>query len=358
MLGVVGIVAPAIAWLDDAHSSVAIVLLIMSFVLTGVVPLELGFALVLGANIGSGIVPLALTFTSGRAARRIPLGNLLFRAIGALAVLGVVGIVAPAIAWLDADPARQIANFHTAFNLALALVFLPFTGLMARLTERVFPEGEEEQGKIAPKYLDETAIGTPAVALACATREVLRMADIVEIMLRGLIDVFRNDDMSLAQRISKLDDEVDDLYESIKLYLTKMSRQALDEHDSRRCIELITFTTNLEHMGDIIDKNLLEIAEKKARNKLSFSEEGWQELVEMHSRVVTQMKLGMSLFVSGDLPMARKLLMEKERFRDLEREGSEQHLQRLRSGEIASIETSALHLDILRDLKRGARRNA
>ena len=344
------LLAALLTWL--AHSSVAIVLLIMSLVAVGIVPLTLGFALVLGANVGSGMIPLALTYSGGPAARRIPLGNLLFRICGAIMVLPLLALLTPILGLLEGDAGRQIANFHSLFNLALAAVFLPLTPLMARLVERLCPDSEPVEGQAAPKYLDPSAIDSPTVALACATRELLRMADLVETMLRGVIDVLRDDDSKELARLSELDDDVDALHEAIKLYLTQMSRSELDEEDSRRCIELIDFTTNLEHIGDIIDKNLLETAQKKIKQRLAFSSEGWQELTDLHARVVDQMQLCLSVFVSGDVATARRLLALKERFRDLERAGSEQHLDRLRSGMVESIETSALHLDILRDLKR------
>ncbi len=344
------LLAALLTWL--AHSAVAIVLLIMSFVAVGIVPVTLGFALVLGANIGSGITSMALTVSSSPAARRIPLGNLLFRFCGVIVALPLIGLLAPGLAVLEADAARQIANFHTLFNLALAAVFLPFTSVMARLMERIFQDSEQPQGPARQKYLDPTAIATPTVALACATRELLRMADLVETMLRGVIDALGNSDSTQITRLSKLDDDVDALHEAIKLYLTRVSRSELDEKDSYRCIELIAFTTNLEHIGDIIDNTLLEIAQKKIKDKRTFSKEGWHELTEMHGRVVDQMQLSLSVFVSGDIVMARRLVALKEHFRDLERTGNEQHLDRLRSGKIESIETSALHIDILRDFKR------
>jgi phosphate:Na+ symporter len=217
---------------------------------------------------------------------------------------------------------------------------------------RFLPDTGVASGEAKPRYLDPDVIDTPPVAIACATREVLRMADTVENMLRGVIEVFRSDDIKLLETVSDMDDEVDRLHESIKLYLSQVSRNALDDSDSRRCVDLISFTTNLEHIGDIIDNNLLDLAQKKIRNKLSFSEQGWQELTAMHDRVLHQMQLAMSVFVSSDIETARQLLREKERFRELEMQGSQQHLARLRSGRIESIETSALHLDILRDLKR------
>jgi phosphate:Na+ symporter len=178
------------------------------------------------------------------------------------------------------------------------------------------------------------------------------MADIVETMLRNLIEVFRSNDQKLMDRLSNLDDDVDTLYEAIKLYLTEASRAGTTEEESKRIIDAITFTTNLEHVGDIIDKNLLELAQKKARNRLSFSVEGWKELEAMHARVVDNMQLAIGVFMSGDVDPARQLLAQKEKLREIERAGSEHHLERLRSGYVQSIETSALHLDIMRDLKR------
>ena len=339
-----------ITWI--AHSSVAIVLLVMSFALAGIIPVDLAFALVLGANIGSGIIPVVLTLSADPIAKRIPLGNLLFRTVGALIMLFALEWLAPYMSHLGAEPARQVANFHTLFNLVLAAVSLPFVNLGATLVTRIYPEAKGEAGRAQTRYLDESVVDNPSLALAAASREVIRMADIVEAMLNETIKVFETNDEKRVAELSKMDDDVDHLYEEIKFYLARVSRSPLGEDDSNRCVDLITFVTNLEHIGDIIDKNLVEIARKKISKKLSFSEEGWSELTELHARVVNQMKLAMNLFVSGDLQIARLLLTEKERFRGLERGAGEKHLDRLRGGRIESIETSALHLDILRDFKR------
>lgn len=346
------ILGALLAWC--AHSSVAVVLLIMSLAVGGVVPVELGVALVLGANVGSGLIPFFLSLSGDPVSRRVPLGNLAFRALGAVAVLPLAELAMPYVAMLGEAPARQIANFHSVFNLALAAVFLPLTGVAARLTARILPEREANDGtdEHRPRHLDDSVIDTPPVALACATREAMRVADMVESMLRDSIQVFRNDDKNLLAEISAQETAVDKLHEALKFYLTRISSNALDDDDSRRCVDLITFTTNLEHVGDIIDKNLMELAQKKIRNRQQFSEDGWAELVDLHERVVQNMQLAMSVFVSGDVETARRLIGEKEHMRDFERRASEQHLERLRAGKIESIETSSLHLDMLRDLKR------
>ena len=344
------LLAALITWL--AHSSVAIVLLIMSLTTVGVVPIELGFALVLGANAGSGIIPVVLTVSAPAAARRIPLGNLLFRVSGAVLVLPLIGLTLPLLAALEAEPARQIANFHTLFNLALAAVFLPLTAAMEWLVTRMLPDAPGGEGQVEPKYLDPDVIEKPSLAIAGATREALRMADAVETMLRGVIDVLENNDQKLLGTLADLDDEVDTLQEAIKLYMAKVTSNDLEEDDLRRCDEILAFTTNLEHIGDIIDNDMLDIAQKKIRKKLTFSNQGWQELSALHGRVTDQMQLAISVFVSGDHATARQLIREKERFRELELMGGQSHMERLRSGRLESIETSALHMDILRDLKR------
>lgn len=339
-----------IAWL--AHSSVATVLLVMSLATIGAVPLELGLALVLGANVGSGVIPLALCWRSGSASRRIPLGNLGFRFAGALLVLPLIGLAHPYLDLLGPAPGRQIANAHTLFNLGLAVVFLPLVTIAARLLDRFLPDAVAGADPTTPRYLDAAALDTPAAALACATREALRMADTVEVMLGRTSDVFRDNDSELLETLSAFDDEVDTLHEEIKLYLTRLSRHELSEADSRRCMELIGLVMNLEHVGDIVDKGLLDLARRKIKHQLSFSPEGWCELTTLHDRAMDQLKLAINVFVSGDVETARQLVAEKESFGVLERQGAARHLERLRCGQIESVETSALHLDMQRDLKR------
>jgi phosphate:Na+ symporter len=343
------ILGALLGWL--MHSSVAAILLVISLASTSVLALSPAIALVLGCNIGSALIPLGLSTGSPLTAKRIFVGNLAFRTIGAILALGLLPLITGLSQSIAADPARQIANMHTLFNLAVAVVFLPFTALAARWLEQAMPDrSERRERKVA--HLDESLLDRPQLALSAAQREVMHMADQVEIMLRETILAFSDDTDTRRQEIKALDNEVDRMQDEVKLYLTRLTREPLSDADSRKAFDLILFTTNLEHVGDIIDKSLLELAAKKQRLKVDFSPAGWAEIQALHARVVEQMRLGITVFMTSDEKMALELVSEKDRIRQAERDAMESHLKRLREGTLASIETSALHLDILRDLKR------
>lgn len=343
------IIGALVAWL--MHSSVAAILLIMSLAGTGALGLTAAIALVLGCNIGSALIPLGLTLRGPLSSRRILVGNLAFRSMGAALALLFLPQITEASTHLAGDAARQIANMHTLFNLGVAVLFLPLVNVAAGALETLLPDGQQS-GERRVAHLDDALLDRPQVALAAAQREVMRLADNVEIMLREAILTFEPGSDQRRQEIKAIDNEVDRLQEEVKLYLTRLTRQPLSEADSRKAFDLILFTTNLEHVGDILDKSLLELAAKKQRLKVEFSPAGWAEIQSLHARVVEQMRLAMTVFMTQDLSMARELVAEKDRIRSAEREAMENHLQRLRDGTLASIETSALHLDILRDLKR------
>jgi phosphate:Na+ symporter len=347
--------AVVLTWL--AHSSVAVILLIMSLAGSGVIPVEVALALVLGANVGSGLIPVLLTSGADVAPRRVPLGNLLFRVVGAIVTLLLLVALPPTPELFGSDPARQVANFHTLFNLALVLVFLPLIGPMSRLTEvllRERPEETQDDWEQAPNpsYLDAQVVETPRLAIACATREVLRMADKVEAMLRRSIEMFQNGSKRDLKRLAIADDDVDTLDAEIKLYLATVNRGSLTAEEKQRSRELMQFCIKLEHIGDIIVKNLLKLAQKKSATKVEFSPAGWRELTELHANVVDNMQLALNVLVSGDRQSARDLLAEKDRFSRLERASSDHHLSRLSQGQPASIETSSIHLDAIRDLRQ------
>jgi phosphate:Na+ symporter len=344
------ILAALFTWL--VHSSLGTVLLFMSFVHSGLIPVPLGLVLVLGANVGGAVAPVIMTLRDIPAGRRVPLGNLVMRAIGVVACLPFLKFIGPYIAEFDADPARQIVNFHTAFNVALAFCFLPFIGPMTRLSEIILPDRAREEDESLPRYLDPTAFTTPPAALACVARETLRVSDVIQRMMRDTLEVLRTNNAHLVQSIRDQETIVDALYESIKNYLARLSSHPLDRQESKRYMQILTFSTNLEHIGDIIDRNLMEMAQKKIRNQDNFSRQGFAEISDLHHRVMDNMALAQNVFMTGDVKMARRLFEEKAVLRNQELQAADSHFKRLSEGVAETIATSSLHLDILRDLRR------
>jgi phosphate:Na+ symporter len=336
-----------------AHSSVAVVLLVMSLAYSDFVTPIAAFALVIGANLGTAINPLLEGGgLKNPIARRLPLGNLINRVVGVVLVLPFLEPVIRTLAGIDSNPVRLIADFHTLFNLALAAIFIAPLPAFAKLLEWVLPKPATRPDPSTPIYLDAAALDTPSLALTSAARETLHMGDVVETMLRQTMSALMTDDRRLVAEIERMDNVVDKLHEAIKLYVTKITTESLDDRESQRAMEVIAFAINLEHVGDIIDKNLMELATKKIKNRLKFSEAGAEELQNFHTRVLENLKLALSVFMSGDVKVARRLVEEKVAIREAERIAAENHIARLREGLLASVETSSLHLDILRDLKR------
>ncbi|WNK00735.1 Na/Pi cotransporter family protein [Thalassospiraceae bacterium LMO-JJ14] len=335
-----------------AHSSVAVVLFVMSLAALQVLNMQLALAMVLGANLGGAFIPVVATYAEKPAGRRVAIGNLMMRGLGVLVCVAVLPWVQPYLAMLDDQPARMIANFHTVFNIALALALLPFVGFVHKLTERMIPALPAQDVPGTPRYLDPSSLDTPSVALACAAREALAMGDTVRDMLARSLDVFQKSDTALVRDIELMDDTVDRLHEAIKLYLTRLSKEEMDKAESERNVEVLSFTTNLEHIGDIIDKNLMDLAAKKIKKRASFSQQGLEELRIFHARILENFDLAMNVFMAPDVDMARMLIHQKVGVRDLERNFAESHYARIADGRADSIETSSLHLDVLRDLKR------
>jgi phosphate:Na+ symporter len=345
------VIGAAVTWV--VHSSVASVLLIMSLAYAQFISPFAALALVLGANLGSAINPVFEgAHRDNPASYRLPLGNLVNRLVGVLLVAPFLRPIAEHLQAWQPDLAKLTAEFHIAFNVGTAIIFIGLLDTMARLLKKLLPNRVQETDPSRPRYLDESALETPSLALADAARETLHMGDLVEIMLRKVMAAMMTNDRSLVDQVSKMDNSVDNLDEAIKLYVTKLTRGSLDEHEGRRAMEIISFTINLEHIGDIIDKNLSELATKKIKRRFQFSAEGADELSAFHKRTMDSLRIAFGVFMSGDVNEARKLLVEKAHLRNTEIAATERHLDRLREGRPETIETTSLHLDVLRDLRR------
>ncbi|HEX2216848.1 MAG TPA: Na/Pi cotransporter family protein [Xanthobacteraceae bacterium] len=344
------IVGTVVTWL--VHSSLSVVLLVMALAGAGALPVPLALALVLGANVGGALAPFLSLTGAPPAGRRVPLGNLAMRATVALPALFLLTPIAAGLSLIEADPGRLTINFHMAFNLVTAAIFLPLVGVVAAFAERVLPDRREAADPGKPRHLDASVVDHPSEALACAMRETLHMGDRVADMLRQALTVFEKSDPKLVKEVEKSDNAVDELHEAIKLYLVKVSKSEMSEEESRRYIEILTFTTNLEHVGDIVDKNLMELAAKKIKNRYVFSPEGLDEIRRIHARVIDNMRLAFNVFATRNVALARQLLAEKALMRSAELEAADSHFARLRQGRMESIETSSIHLDVIRDFKR------
>ncbi len=335
-----------------SYSSLAIVLLTATLAASGVIPLDVALGLVLGANLGSGLLAVLTTLRSPIEVRQVPLGNLMFKLLGIVIAAPFIGLWLRHVRPYLGEAATVVVLFHLAFNMLVGAVFIGWTQVIARWVEKLLPKPEKNKAGGRPHHLDPSALATPSLAISCAAREALHQADVVETMLLGVLQVIRNNDLKLAEDLRKMDDAVDELYSSIKYYLTKISREALAEEESRRWTDIISFTINMEQIGDIIERVLIDIEDKKIKPGRNFSEAGMAEIVELHERLVDNLRLGMSVFLNGTVRDAQKLLEEKARFRDLERAYATTHLGRLSANTVQSLETSSLHIDLISELKR------
>lgn len=345
------VIAAAIAW--AAHSSVAVVLFIMSLSERDMITPLLALALVIGANVGTAINPVIEGHGAGDPAlRRVATGNLINRLVGAVIALAAAPFIAPFLTQIEPSGPRAVADFHTLFNLVLAAAFFPFLNPFARLLLKLMPARARADDPGRPLYLDPGVRDQPVVALGAACRESARLADALESMLQGLRRNFERADRRLIGDTRRLDDVLDRLNRAIKDYVTSLDDDAMTDDDRRKLIEILSFSTNMEQAGDIVDNNLFALIGKMEKRGLNFSREGWAELVAMLDRLVVNTRLAATIFITGDMRAARMLAAEKNEFRTLEVQATQSHYQRLRSGRQESAETSAIHLDALRDLKQ------
>ncbi|MET3794919.1 Na/Pi cotransporter family protein [Aquamicrobium terrae] len=349
------LLAALITWLFQ--SSIAAVLLMATMAGRGLITPELGVVLVLGVNLGSSIIAPMLTRNSDPGVRIVPIGNLLMRGMGSIVMLALVMIFKPQIGFLGATASDQIVNAHILFNVIILIAGLPLAGLVYRASEKIValgakPEPAESLQVAELSALSESALSSPPQALANATREVVRVCETVEIMLKRIIELYESADEDKINALAALDDRVDERHAAIKIYLARLTRNSLTEDQALRCQELIGACVKLEQVGDIIVRNMLVHVRKKLALGLEFTPEGWQELTSFHASVLANARLAFNVLVSRDAETARQLVLEKDRLRDLEKETSQKHFLRLRDGTPKSIETSSIHLDTIRDLKQ------
>jgi phosphate:Na+ symporter len=344
------IIAAMLTW--AAHSSVAVVILITSLAARGVVPPDAAFALVLGANLGTAINPV-LEGNAGAdpAGRRLPIGNLLNRILGCAAVLFLLGPIGRLFVAIEPHQAgRAVADFHTAFNLVLALFFLPLLRPYARLLQRLLPARAQASDPGHPLYLDRSALEAPSVALANAARESLRMVDLLEAMLRSALDDMEAKDRDRVVNTRRMDDAIDRLNRSIREYVAAIDADVLDEAGHRRLTEILIFATNLEHAGDVVERSLTRLAAKRIKRGVDLGQDMLGSMRELADRLQSNLQLAAAAFMSENRSIARQLLDNKPVFRDIEAKATALYMESLRNG--SADNAASLQLDVLRDLRR------
>jgi len=332
------------------HSSAAVIGLALSLAQAGLIPLEGAIPIIFGANVGTAGTALVASVGTNAEARRVAVAHAAFKFAGVAVFLPFSGLFVEVVRATAPDVPRQIANAHTLFNVGLAVLFLPFVDIAARVITRAIPE--TRRNEIGAIYLNPQVLDTPAVALGQALREVLRMGDVVLQSVKETIRVFERNDDELMRELVKRDDQIDRLEEDIKQYLIKLSGRSLTEEQSDRETALLFIIVNLEEIGDVIEKDLLELAEKKIRGHHLFSEQGWAEIKDLHAKVVENLELAMSAVATQDRAIAETVIRHKAVVNTLERRLRQAHMERLRSGLRESIDTSSIHLDVLASLKR------
>jgi len=332
------------------RSSAATIGIGLSLATSGLLNLDGAMPIIFGANIGTAATALIAAVGANAEARRVAAAHAIFKVVGVLIFLPLSVYFADLVRQTTDDPARQIANAHSLFNLLVALLFLPFTRFAADLFTRLIPDtGRHELGAM---YLNPNVLDTPAVALGQAVREVLRMGDAVLQSLREAITVFERDDDQLMREVIRRDDLIDRLEEDIKQYVVKLGEKALTQEQSQRESALLFTVVNLEEIGDVIEKELMELAEKKIRGHYRFSAQGWQEIIDIHTKVVENLELALSAVATQDHTIAEKVVRHKSNINLMERRLRQTHIQRLHEGLRETIDTSSIHLDVLAALKR------
>jgi len=334
------------------HSSAATIGLAITLSLQGLMPLAAAVPVIFGANIGTCVTAFASAIGSHTEAKRVAMAHVFFKVVGVVLFFPFITPFARLAEMTAGDVPRQIANAHTLFNVGITILFLPFASTLAKVIYALVPESKEGEGLFKSKYLEERMLDTPALALGQAHREALRMADIVSDMLTKTIDTFTREDQELIDHIEEKDNQVDTLDRDIKHYLTKLSQQSLTAEQSRREIGILSFVNNLENIGDIVDKNLMELAKKKLNKGARFSDAGAHEITLLHKNVVQNLELAIAAFAANDQALAQRVLERKLELSQTERRFRQAHIDRLHAGYRESIDTSEIHLDVLTNLKR------
>ena len=335
------------------HSSVAVILICVTLVAIGALPQSVGLSLVLGANLGSALIPVWLTRGMSAKSRRIPLANLIIRGTVSVIVLFAINQL-PTPGFITAmDNAHALVTMHILFNLIL-LLSLPFVGRLQGLVTWIYPDNETPANNIPPHHhsvLHLNVTTSPKQSLTMLQREVLRMATLVSEMIAPAFGLLKSFDAAQVAAIRADEAALNNALDHIRRYSAGFDHDSLTKSENRQMRNLVDYAISLEAAGDIVAKRLIELAGEKDREKLRFSDAGFDELRALHERIARNVNLATNVLLSADIESARLLLEEKAAIAQLEQSSRKKHLRRLSSGDSDSLASSDIHLETAYSLK-------
>ncbi len=353
----------------------------------GLISLEAGIPMVLGANIGTCITAGLATIGMSREAKRVALGHVLFKIAGVLLFIFWIPLFADLIrgltAYMSDDTGREIANAHTVFNVGMALIFLPFTSLFARLIQKIIPDKAQSRltKEMVTWYLDEKSIQTPEMAISLARTEISRVAKLLERMLRAIIIPFISDErfigrdimekeeaalfrreipkrdeifpeLTLLEGIDLREKKIDFLEEKIGDYLNRVLQQDVSERLIREAMGMMSIAKDMESIGDLIHRNIMPLIAKKQALTEDFSEEGKEELMIYHQKVCNHIRLLKEAFAESSVNRSCRIMGQERIYLDLESKYRLQHLHRVQRQQKESMATHEVHMELLDLLKQ------
>ena len=334
-----------------SYSSLAIVLLSVSFLATGVIGLNESLYIVLGANLGSGMLPLISSWNSSDLEKNPIIANLIVRSLCIVLFYPFVSVFSNfSITFISVELVPAI--YHLSLNISVAIIGIIFSKQFLSISFSLFSENKIEGQLNNHNILESDDFSMPAVSLANAKREALRMAEVSQNMVVSSLSVIKDDNEMVRHEIIKKESIVDDFYDSIKLYIARILQEELSPKESQQALNILNFTTNMEHIGDIVNNSLMEISGRKIAKHIHFSKEGFSEIISIHEEVCANYDLAINTFVSNDCELAKVLYEKKQELHKLEKRSVSQHLQRIGKGVPDSLDTSSMHIDVVRDYKR------
>lgn len=331
------------------HSSAVVIGFAMTLAQTNLIGIDDAIYWIYGANIGTTATALLAAVGTNHVGRQVAWAHFFYKIGSVIIFLPFTAMFAEWMLTVDPIESRAIANSHTIFNIISAMLFLPFLGTGVKLVEKYFPPREDEK-EFGPKYINKESRVAYTIAYAQSLREALRMGDIVAAMVQDSIKLFESQNPDLIEDLHARDTKVDILFREIKSFLVRFSDES--GHFSNHVLELLAFVTDIENAADIVDKNLVELCEKKQALQLEFSHQGWLELQELHRTVCETLTASLSCVQLQDKTLATEVIAKKRQLRMLERKMRESHLERLNRGLRESINTSSIHLELLSDWRR------